>query len=88
MYYVYILFCSDRRLYIGFTTDVRKRLTAHKTGAVPSTKRRQPVKLVYFETYCNGQDAKAREVFLKSGAGHKQLKHQHKRMFEKLGYMK
>ena len=32
IWYLYILRCKDGTLYTGITTDVEKRLEAHRTG--------------------------------------------------------
>lgn len=34
MYYVYMLRCKDNSLYTGYTTDIAKRIDAHK-GKIP-----------------------------------------------------
>ena len=74
-YYVYILFSlKDKGLYIGFTENLNKRLTRHLKSQVTSTKLRVPFKLIHYEYFINKTDAKAREEFLKSGYGRKQLK--------------
>lgn len=74
-YYVYILLSlTDEGLYIGFTNDLKRRLTQHASGQVKSTKIRIPFKLIHYEYFINEKDAKAREEFLKSGYGRKQLK--------------
>jgi len=74
-YYVYILFSlADNGLYIGFTENLKNRLTDHAKGRVSSTKLRIPFKLIHYEYFINSRDAKAREKFLKSGYGRKQLK--------------
>ncbi|KKQ42198.1 MAG: GIY-YIG catalytic domain protein [Microgenomates group bacterium GW2011_GWC1_37_8] len=73
-YYVYILLGSDSKLYIGYTTNLKKRLQVHAKGKVTSTKRRRYLKLIHYEYFINRIDAKSREVFLKSGAGHNQLR--------------
>lgn len=74
-YYVYILYSyKDGGLYIGFTADLKKRLTLHTKGLVKSTKLRIPFKLIHYEYFVNMQDAKARERFLKSGFGKKQMR--------------
>lgn len=74
-YYVYILYSyKDNGLYIGFTTDLKKRLITHASGKVQSTTLRRPLKLIHYEYFINKADAKAREVFLKSGYGREQLK--------------
>ena len=74
-YYVYILYShKDYKLYIGFTNNLKSRLTLHAKGLVESTKNRLPVKLIHYEYFINEKDAKAREKFLKSGYGRKQFK--------------
>lgn len=74
-YYVYILWSyKDKRLYIGYTTDLKIRLAEHASGRVTATKLRTPLKLVHYEYFLNKADAKAREEFLKSGYGRKQMK--------------
>ena len=73
-YYAYILFSlKDRGLYIGYTSDLNKRLRLHAVGKISATKSRLPVLLIHYEYFINRADAKARETFLKSGYGHKQL---------------
>jgi putative endonuclease len=74
-YYVYILFSlKDHHLYIGYTTNLKERLTTHASGKVTSTKDRRPLKLIHYEYFISTADAKAREKFLKSGFGRDQLK--------------
>lgn len=73
-FYVYILLCADGRLYIGFTNNLKHRLTQHARGEVLSTGNRLPVKLIHYEYFINEKDAKACEEFLKSGYGRKQMK--------------
>lgn len=73
-YYVYILRSSvDKELYIGFTTNLKERLVAHAKGQVQSTKKRRYMKLIHYEYFINKMDAKAREIYLKSGYGHDQI---------------
>ena len=75
MFYVYVLLSrKDNNLYIGFSSNLKNRIQAHFSGNVTATKNRRPLKLIYYEAYVNEQDAKKREVFLKSGSGHKFLK--------------
>lgn len=74
-YYVYILVSlKDKKLYVGFTSNLKARLIRHSTGNVLSTRNRRPLKLIHYEYFINMADAKAREVYLKSGAGHEQLR--------------
>ncbi len=66
MFYVYILKSKkDKRLYIGRTDNLRKRLQEHARGRVTSTKPRRPLKLVYYEAYADREDSKRREYGLK-----------------------
>ncbi len=86
-YYIYVLLSQkDKKLYIGFTENLKSRLSSHARGEVISTKYRRPFKLVHYEYFINKSDAKAREVFLKSGAGHIQLRNILKRTFREYTY--
>lgn len=61
-------------MYTGLTTDLKDRLSRHNSGEVKSTCNRRPLKLIYYEVFINKDDAKAREIFLKSGFGKRNLK--------------
>ena len=75
MYYVYILHSKkDTGLYIGYTTDLKRRFAEHNNGKSLSTKNRAPFKLIHYEAFSLSSDAKAREKYLKSGYGREQLK--------------
>lgn len=75
MFYTYVLRSStDRKLYIGFTKNLRQRLTQHQSGLVESTKDRRPLVLLYYEACLNGYDALAREKYFKTGFGRRFLK--------------
>jgi putative endonuclease len=46
MAYVYLLRCADDSLYCGWTTDVQRRLAAHRSGTASRyTRSRRPVEL-------------------------------------------
>jgi putative endonuclease len=76
-YYVYILISlKDHKSYIGFSTDINKRLEYHNKGLNTSTKNRRPLDLIYYEAYQNESDARKRELFLKSGRGREVIKKQ------------
>jgi predicted GIY-YIG superfamily endonuclease len=84
MYYVVYFLESikyPQKHYIGVTTDIKKRITAHNNSNVISTKKFKPWKLVYAELYTNKEDASGREKFLKSGSGWKYLNKQLKNYF-------
>lgn len=71
MYYVYILKnIKTKNLYIGYTSDLRQRITEHKNGKVYTTKRLgTEVELIYYESYKDKDDAQEREKsFKKSGS--------------------
>lgn len=82
MHYVYVLYSeSDRGLYIGYSTDLRRRLKQHDAGLAPSTSFRRPWRLAYYEAYVEADDALGREKFLKSGAGRRHLQKQCREFF-------
>lgn len=84
-YYVYTLFSLlDHNFYTGFTSDLRNRLSQHARGEVKSTVNRRPLKLIHYDYFINKEDAKAREVFLKSGFGRNELKKALKRTLTEL----
>lgn len=77
MFYVYVLHNEiDGKLYTGFSNNLKNRIKYHKQGKVASSKDRRLLKLIYYEAYLLEEDAKSREVFLKSGSGKKSLKKQ------------
>jgi putative endonuclease len=77
VHYVYVLrSLKDGNLYTGYTPDLRSRLAAHQAGAAHSTRDRRPLQLIYYEAYLLPKDAKAREVFLKSGSGKRYIRKQ------------
>jgi putative endonuclease len=77
MFYVYVLQSeSDAGLYIGFSTDLRRRLKEHRDGKSLATSHRGPWRLIYYEAYLEEADALGREKYLKSGGGRRFLKAQ------------
>ena len=77
MHYVYILrSLKDGNLYTGYTSDLRARIADHTAGKARATRRRRPLQLIYYEAYLLSSDAKAREVFLKSGSGKRYIQKQ------------
>ena len=61
-WYLYILRCKDNTLYTGITTDVEKRLEAHRSGkGAKYTRGRGPLELVYRESCGSHSDALKRE---------------------------
>lgn len=78
MHYVYILkSLKDKRLYIGYTSNLKLRYKEHCDGLVKSTIKRRPLELIYYEAYKNEKDARNREEYLKGGGkAHNTLKEQ------------
>lgn len=64
--FMYVLECSDKTLYTGYTTDVNKRLETHNSGkGAKYTKARLPVKLLYVEAFNSKQEAMSAEALFK-----------------------
>lgn len=73
--YVYVLRSrQDELFYVGFTKELSGRLEAHNKGAVPSTRKRVPFDLVYWEGCLDQTDATRREKYLKSAWGKRYIK--------------
>ncbi|OGD86583.1 hypothetical protein A2870_01975 [Candidatus Curtissbacteria bacterium RIFCSPHIGHO2_01_FULL_41_11] len=69
MWYVYILWCSDNKTYIGCTDDLKDRKMRHDKGQINSTKDRLPVKIICYFAFSNKYTAFDFEKYLKSGSG-------------------
>jgi len=64
--FTYILECADGTLYVGWTTDLERRLRAHNAGQGGRyTRGRRPVRLAYFEEHSTRQEARQREAVLR-----------------------
>jgi putative endonuclease len=73
-FYVYVLESQkDKENYVGFTTDIRKRIEEHNKGLNFSTRPRRPFKLIYCELCTNENDARRRERYLKTTRGRRFL---------------
>ncbi len=86
MYYAYVLRSKkNRRLYTGYTSDLRKRLKEHNDKLSTYTKGRGPYELIYYEACIDEEDAKARELYLKTGKGKRYLKSRLRRFLFRTG---
>ncbi len=75
MFYNYILqSIKNKALYVGYTTDLRKRLKEHNQGLNKATKPYKPWELIYYEACIDMEDAKRREHYLKTVQGQRLLK--------------
>lgn len=85
MYYVYLLQSDkDGGWYIGYTSDLKRRLQEHNRGDNVSTSYRGELVLIYYEAYLDKFDAVGRERFLKSGSGRRFLKKQLKNYLQSI----
>lgn len=84
MYYLYVLKGRmQRKLYIGSTRDLRKRLTEHARKQSPYTSKANDWQLIYYEAYKDREDARERERMLKNfGSAYGHLK---KRLVRSIG---
>jgi len=72
---VYVLLShKDNLLYIGFTENLKQRLTDHFHGHSQATSPRRPFRLIYCEYYFSKKDARRRERYLKTNPGKRMLK--------------
>lgn len=75
MFYIYVLqSIKDNKLYIGSTSNLKKRFEEHNEGRVKSTSYRRPLELIYYEAYKEEDIARKREGLLKRGKAHMELR--------------
>ena len=86
MFYTYVIRSRKSGIfYTGSTGDLRKRLQFHNEGKSTWTKSRGPWSLIYYESCLNEEDAKAREIYLKTGMGKRYLKNRLRRFLSLTG---
>ena len=64
MYYVYVLLSQNQDFYVGYTSDLKRRVREHNSDLNESTKGKK-WKLVYYEAYVSKVDALDRERKIK-----------------------
>ena len=71
MYYVYIIRSVkfSHQIYVGCTTNLKKRLSDHNCGTTRHTKRYKPWILVMYLVFADKLKATELEKYLKSGSG-------------------
>lgn len=84
-WYIYVISNPNGHWYTGSTGDLRKRLSQHVQGKSTYTKYRGPWKLIYYEACLDEEDARSRELFLKSGMGKRYLRNRLKRFLSLTG---
>lgn len=74
-FYVYVILSQlDKRFYVGYTKNIEKRIKEHNSGMVTSTRKRRPLRLIYWEGCLNQKDALKREKYLKTAWGKRYIK--------------
>lgn len=75
-YFVYLLECSDKTFYIGYTTDLDRRIFEHNSSNLGAkyTKGRRPVVLKYSKSFETLSEALKYEFYLKSLSRKNKLK--------------
>jgi putative endonuclease len=74
IFHVYILqSLVDGSYYIGYTKNLNKRLLQHNKARTGYTARKNPWKLVYYESFEDKSAANKRERFLKNQKSHDSL---------------
>ncbi|MCH6588701.1 MAG: GIY-YIG nuclease family protein [Proteobacteria bacterium] len=69
MWYVYFLCLCNGDIYVGSTSDLRRRVASHGRGQVASTKQRLPAALTSYVAVQTEGTARERERYFKSGSG-------------------
>ena len=64
----------DGRIYVGFSSDVEKRLRQHNDSKTKSTKGFIPWRIIYTVQVEGRINARAKEIYFKSGIGKEFLK--------------
>jgi len=84
-YYVYILHnYSKNFLYVGYSENLKQRISSHNNGKNKSTKAFVPLEVIHYEAYRNKSDAKRREEYLKTTKGKTTLRTMLKEYFDDL----
>ncbi len=74
MYFVYLLECSDKSIYTGITTDIKRRFEEHRSGKGGHfTRSRKVTKVLYTEEQPSRSEALKREAQIKSWSRPKKL---------------
>lgn len=75
MYYFYVLrFKRNGKLYKGFTNDLKRRISEHRSSRSGFTSRNGSFDLVFYEAYISKADAQEAERYFKTGYGREVLR--------------
>ncbi len=79
-YYVYVLrSLKDVKWYIGYTSNLRERFVEHGKNIRGWTKGKGPFEIIYYEASIDDEDARSRELYIKTGMGRRYLNNRLKR---------
>ncbi len=82
MYYTYVLLSTkEKKMYLGFTQDLKTRMELHRRGFMIRQKNNGSLKLIYLEACLNKKDAVRRDKYLSSYFGRRYLKTRLKKYF-------
>lgn len=75
MFYFYILqSLKNKKLYLGYTPDLKERVKSHNQGKNKATKPNIPYKLIHYQAFESKKDAVGCEKYFKTTAGWRRLK--------------
>lgn len=69
MWYVYFLQLSNDDIYVGSTSDLKRRFVSHQAGQVLSTKAHLPAALKSYVAVETEEHGRELEAYFKSGSG-------------------
>ncbi len=85
MHYTYVLMSTkEKKLYSGFTQDLKRRMELHRRGFMMKGKNNGSLKLIYLEACLNKKDAVRRDKYLNTFFGRRYLKTRLKKYFATL----
>ena len=74
-------FDKNKKLYKGFTNDLKRRVKEHKSEKGKYTSLQGEFKLIFYEAFINKKDAQSAEKYFKSGHGREILEEKLKHYF-------
>lgn len=69
---------SNSQVYTGSTGDLKKRIKAHESSSVQTTRKYLPIRLIGYEAYQLKSDAQRREKYLKTTEGKRLFRRQYR----------
>jgi putative endonuclease len=64
---------KNRKLYLGYTPDLKSRIKTHNNGENKATKTNIPYELIFYSAFNNKNDAINCEQYFKTTAGWKRI---------------